>query len=143
VTDHSLERSRPIGTDGDTRPFPNDTNLNPHLRLRTELSRSDTFLLAVFLVGLIRNASIRFPRAETGYPECAGRAAAEDLQKQVVTEEQLAGCHPAHAAYVYAQNSADRPCSTAHRSSKSRSWKRKNPKRFWNSRTFTHAKPRF
>jgi hypothetical protein len=34
----------------------------------------------------------------------AGRAAAEDLQKQVVTEEQLAGFHPAHAAYVYAQN---------------------------------------
>lgn len=33
----------------------------------------------------------------------AGRAAAEELQKQVVTE-QLAGCHPAHAAYVYAQN---------------------------------------
>jgi hypothetical protein len=34
----------------------------------------------------------------------AGRAAAEELQKQVVTEEQLAGCHPAQAAYVYAQN---------------------------------------
>jgi hypothetical protein len=34
----------------------------------------------------------------------AGRAAAEELQKTVVTREGLAGLHPAHAAYVYAQN---------------------------------------
>ena len=34
----------------------------------------------------------------------AGRAAAERMQKQVVTEGELAGFHPAHAAYVYAQN---------------------------------------
>ncbi|MBK6974761.1 MAG: hypothetical protein IPH26_18105 [Sterolibacteriaceae bacterium] len=34
----------------------------------------------------------------------AGRAAAEELQKTVVTREDLAGFHPAHAAYVYAQN---------------------------------------
>ena len=34
----------------------------------------------------------------------AGRAAAEELQKQVVTEQPLAGCLPAHAAYVCAQN---------------------------------------
>jgi len=65
ATDHSLERSRLMGTEGDTRPYQKDTNLNPHLRLRTEFSRADTFLLAVFLVGLIRSASIRFPRAET------------------------------------------------------------------------------
>jgi hypothetical protein len=42
-----------------------DTNLNPHLPLRTELSRAETFLLAVFLVGLIRSASIGSPRVET------------------------------------------------------------------------------
>ena len=34
----------------------------------------------------------------------AGRAAAEELQRTVVTKEGLAGYHPAHAAYVYAQN---------------------------------------
>jgi hypothetical protein len=34
----------------------------------------------------------------------AGRAFAEDLQKTVATSEELAGLHPAHAAYVYAQN---------------------------------------
>lgn len=34
----------------------------------------------------------------------AGRAAAEDLQKTVVTKEHLARLHPAHAAYVYTQN---------------------------------------
>ena len=34
----------------------------------------------------------------------AGRAAAEELQKKVVSKERLAGFHPAHAAYVYAQN---------------------------------------
>lgn len=34
----------------------------------------------------------------------AGRAAAEELQKTVVTKEGLAGFHPAHAAYVSAQN---------------------------------------
>ena len=34
----------------------------------------------------------------------AGRAAAEELQRTVVAKEGLAGFHPAHAAYVYAQN---------------------------------------
>ena len=34
----------------------------------------------------------------------AGRAAAEELQQTVVSKERLAGFHPAHAAYVYAQN---------------------------------------
>lgn len=34
----------------------------------------------------------------------AGRAAAEQLQRTVVTEERLKEFHPAHAAYVYAQN---------------------------------------
>jgi hypothetical protein len=34
----------------------------------------------------------------------AGRAAAEEQQKTVVTKEALAGLHPAHAAYVYSQN---------------------------------------
>jgi len=34
----------------------------------------------------------------------AGRAAAEELQRTVVTKEGLAGFHPAHAAYVFAQN---------------------------------------
>lgn len=34
----------------------------------------------------------------------AGRAAAEELQRTVVAKEDLAGFHPAHAAYVYAQN---------------------------------------
>lgn len=33
-----------------------------------------------------------------------GRAAAERLEKTVVTKEELAGFHPAHAAYVYTQN---------------------------------------
>jgi hypothetical protein len=33
-----------------------------------------------------------------------GGAAAEELQKQVVSRERLAEFHPAHAAYVYAQN---------------------------------------
>ncbi len=33
-----------------------------------------------------------------------GRAAAEELQRTAVTKEVLAGFHPAHAAYVYAQN---------------------------------------
>ena len=42
----------------DARPNQNNSNLNPHLPLRTELSRADSFLLAVFLVGLIRSASI-------------------------------------------------------------------------------------
>ena len=32
------------------------------------------------------------------------RAAAEDLQRTVVTADRLAGYHPAHAAYVYTQN---------------------------------------
>jgi hypothetical protein len=35
-----------------------------------------------------------------------GRAAADELQRTVVKPEQLAGMHPAHAAYVYAQNQA-------------------------------------
>jgi hypothetical protein len=34
----------------------------------------------------------------------AGRVAAKQLQKTVVTEERLKEFHPAHAAYVYAQN---------------------------------------
>lgn len=34
----------------------------------------------------------------------AGRAAADELQRTVATKEELAGCHPAHAAYVYTQN---------------------------------------
>ena len=34
----------------------------------------------------------------------AGRKAAEELQKSVATKEDLAGFHPAHAAYVYTQN---------------------------------------
>lgn len=34
----------------------------------------------------------------------AGRASAEELQKTVVSREDLAKYHPAHAAYVYAQN---------------------------------------
>jgi hypothetical protein len=34
----------------------------------------------------------------------AGRALAEELQKTVATQETLAGFHPAHAAYIYAQN---------------------------------------
>ena len=34
----------------------------------------------------------------------AGRAAAEELQRTMVTKEGLAGFHPAHAAYVFAQN---------------------------------------
>jgi len=34
----------------------------------------------------------------------AGRAIADELQKTVVTKEALADFHPAHAAYVYAQN---------------------------------------
>ena len=34
----------------------------------------------------------------------AGRAMAEELQKTVVSYEQLAGFDPTHAAYVYAQN---------------------------------------
>lgn len=34
----------------------------------------------------------------------AGRAAAEELQRTVVSKEGLAAFHPAHAAYVYAQN---------------------------------------
>ncbi|MDP2626024.1 MAG: hypothetical protein Q8Q58_03840 [Candidatus Rokubacteria bacterium] len=34
----------------------------------------------------------------------AGRAAAEELQRTVVTKEGLAAFHPVHAAYVYAQN---------------------------------------
>lgn len=34
----------------------------------------------------------------------AGRANAEELQKTVVSKEQLAQFHPVHAAYVYAQN---------------------------------------
>ncbi len=33
-----------------------------------------------------------------------GRANAEELQKTVATQDQLAGFHPAHAAYVYTQN---------------------------------------
>jgi hypothetical protein len=36
----------------------------------------------------------------------AGRAAAEKLQRTVVTKEGLAGFHPAHAAYVYSQTQA-------------------------------------
>ena len=34
----------------------------------------------------------------------AGRAAAEELQRTVVSKENLSGFHPAHAAYVYTQN---------------------------------------
>jgi len=34
----------------------------------------------------------------------AGRTIAADLQKTVATSEELASLHPAHAAYVYAQN---------------------------------------
>ena len=34
----------------------------------------------------------------------SGRAAATELQKTVATKEDLAGFHPAHAAYVYTQN---------------------------------------
>jgi len=34
----------------------------------------------------------------------AGRAVADELQKTVMTEDKLAALHPAHAAYVYAQN---------------------------------------
>ena len=34
----------------------------------------------------------------------AGRAAAEELQRTVVTKERLAGFRPEHAVYVYAQN---------------------------------------
>lgn len=33
-----------------------------------------------------------------------GRSAAEELQKSVATNEDLAGFHPYHAAYVLAQN---------------------------------------
>jgi hypothetical protein len=33
-----------------------------------------------------------------------GRAMAKQLQKTVVSQQELAGLHPAHAAYVYAQN---------------------------------------
>ncbi len=33
-----------------------------------------------------------------------GRSHAEDLQKTITSREDLAGFHPAHAAYVYAQN---------------------------------------
>src|SRR5580704_2063657 len=39
--------------------------MNHHLPPRAELSCADTFLLAVFLVGLIRSASIRSSRVET------------------------------------------------------------------------------
>ena len=34
----------------------------------------------------------------------AGHAMAEELQKTVVSQKELAGFHPAHAAYVYTQN---------------------------------------
>ena len=34
----------------------------------------------------------------------AGHAIAEELQKTVVSQKELEGFHPAHAAYVYAQN---------------------------------------
>jgi hypothetical protein len=34
----------------------------------------------------------------------AGHAMAEELQKTVVSQKELEGFHPAHAAYVYAQN---------------------------------------
>lgn len=34
----------------------------------------------------------------------AARAAADELRNTVVSQERLAGLHPAHAAYVYAQN---------------------------------------
>ena len=34
----------------------------------------------------------------------AGRRIAEDLQRTVVSQKDLAGFHPAHAAYVYTQN---------------------------------------
>ena len=34
----------------------------------------------------------------------AGRAMAEELQKTVVSQKELEGFHPAHAAYVYTQN---------------------------------------
>src|SRR5580704_8368631 len=39
--DHFLQADF-IGTDGDTRPYQNDINLNPHLPRRTDLSRADT-----------------------------------------------------------------------------------------------------
>jgi hypothetical protein len=53
------------GFDSLTHALFNDTNLNPHLPLRTELSRADTFLFALFFVGLIRSPSIGSPRVET------------------------------------------------------------------------------
>jgi hypothetical protein len=34
----------------------------------------------------------------------AGQAVAEEPQKTVVSQKELEGFHPAHAAYVYAQN---------------------------------------
>jgi len=40
----------------------NDTNLNPHLRLRTDLSRAGTFLFALFFVDLVRSSSTGFRR---------------------------------------------------------------------------------
>jgi hypothetical protein len=45
----------------------------------------------------------------------AGRAAAEELQKPVVTKEGLAGFHPAHAAYVYSQNQVSVNVGAGHR----------------------------
>jgi hypothetical protein len=45
----------------------------------------------------------------------AGQAAAEELQKTVVTNEGLAGFHPAHAAYVYAQKPGVGDVGATHR----------------------------
>jgi len=50
------------GTDALTKI---DTNLNPQWPLHTDLSRADAFLLAVFVVGLIRSASMGSRRLET------------------------------------------------------------------------------
>jgi Predicted small integral membrane protein (DUF2165) len=47
-----------------TQALINDTNSNPHLPLRTGLSRADTFLFALFFVGLIRSAIIGSRRLE-------------------------------------------------------------------------------
>jgi len=64
VIHHAYVSQKATGTDGDNVLI-NDNNLNPHLPLRTDLSRAETFLLALFLVDLIRSASIGSPRVET------------------------------------------------------------------------------
>ena len=50
---------------GGTQALINNTNLNPHLPLRADLSRADTFFLAFLFVGLIRSAPMGFRRVET------------------------------------------------------------------------------